>query len=62
VSRKDLVGGNSEKTGELVVAALKKSTGGVLYITDAGAYCEKTDHYGILALGLIVGHFADEVG
>jgi hypothetical protein len=53
-SRKDLVGANSEQTASLVAALLKKAKGGVLLLSDAASYAEKTDHYGNLALSLVV--------
>ena len=53
-SRKDLVGANSEQTATLVAAVLKKAKGGVLLLSDAASYADKTDHYGNLALSLVV--------
>ena len=62
VSRKDLVGGNTEKTTEMVAAVMKKvGSGGVLLLSDAASMCnEKSDHYGQLALTQVVAHFEDE--
>jgi hypothetical protein len=54
------VGGNTEKTNELVAATLAKAKGGVLFIPDAASYADKTDHYGQLALNLIVSHFENQ--
>jgi len=59
-TRKDLVGGNTEKTNELVAATLKKAKGGVLFIPDASSYADKSDHYGQLALNLVISHFESE--
>ena len=58
--RKDLVGANSEKTAELVATTLKKASGGVLLVNDLGALTEKTDHYGCLALQMVVRHFEEQ--
>ena len=62
VSRKDLVGGNTEKTTEMVAAALKKiGSGGVMFVVDAASLvCDKTDHYGQLALQQLVAYFEDQ--
>jgi len=58
-SRKDLVGANSEQTASLVAALLKKAKGGVLLLSDAASYAEKTDHYGNLALSLVVNELVE---